>query len=377
MGKEALLTVVIPVFNGEAVIENTVSQIEKSVYANLEILLVDDGSTDASKEVCMSLQEKDSRVRCIHKENGGIASARNQGLAAARGEYICFCDQDDETEPSMYRTLLDRMKEGCAEIGMCSTGRVIKGRKSIYEQLQDGSYEGEEILQRLLYPLLFRGFSYPFVQDGNYLYGTLWKCIFKRELLERKEITFRSFVHFEDDWLFVTQALAAAKKVITVRKIGYYWVIRETSRSHARLFIEDMPKRLQALDDWEDSYLDKGRIPEDILEEYRRVRWCEHYIWLLENGLPPRNRGSRKTYRKTVRAFITESDYRRQLQAVTLLKGSAFKRKLVLKSLYYGGVRTAFCVNAIVQSCIHLAEKNAVLVKLERKGKLKQKESER
>ena len=101
MKKEALLTVIIPVFNGEQFIRDTTGHILSSTYPELEVLLIDDGSTDDSGRICRSLQEQDGRIKYIYTENGGIAAARNKGLEAASGQYVCFCDQGDETRPDM------------------------------------------------------------------------------------------------------------------------------------------------------------------------------------------------------------------------------------------------------------------------------------
>ena len=177
-GKSPLLTVVVPVYNGERYLGETIEYILHSEYQNLELLLIDDGSTDKSSVICRQFQALDERVRVVQTENGGIVAARNKGLARAKGDYICFCDQDDIVEPFMYAYLLEKMVVCDAQIGMCSTGRMMDGKKSVYENLADGTYDREDIPEYLLYPLLFRGYEYPFVKQDNYLYGTIWKCIY-------------------------------------------------------------------------------------------------------------------------------------------------------------------------------------------------------
>lgn len=374
MEKQALLTVVIPIYNGEKIIEKTVKNILNSTYEEMEIILVDDGSLDASGEVCRRLEQKDSRVRYIYKENGGISSARNIGLQQARGSYICFCDQDDEVETQMYAKVIGRMLKTSAELGMCSTGRNINGEKSIYEKLQDGCYEGEDILKYLLCPLLFRGYKFDFVEEQNYLYGTLWKCIFSKEMLQRGELMFRSFVSYEDDWLFVTQALTVAQKVVTVSDIGYYWKVHAASRSHKAVFIEDMPERLDRLNEWENRYL-AASLPKEIYNAYQDIRWCERYVWLLENGLPKTKRAQRGKYCKKIRICIEETGYKCHLEVLSYLKGNALKRKLMLWSLRYLGVRTSFAITPIIEWAIQRAEHFSWIVRLERKWKTKGKEN--
>lgn len=372
-----MLTVVIPVFNGEKYIRDTVGHVLSSTYPELEILLIDDGSTDNSGKICRSLQAGDCRIKYIYTENGGIAAARNRGLKEAAGKYVCFCDQDDETRPEMYASILTAMEKQSADIGMCSTGRDIDGKRNIFESLQDGCYEGEEIRSCLLYPLLFRGYNYPFAKGGNYLYGSVWKCIFKRELINGADITFRSFVDFEDDWLFVTQALAEAEKAVTVSRVGYYWKVNGMSRSHTYRHIADMPERLRLLDAWEDEYLGRGGTSPAVLQEYKKVRYCEHYVSLAENGLPKGSRGERKAYYERAKKYILQSGYRKQLEAARHLKKNALKRKLVLGSLRYLGIRAAFSATPVFGRLIQKAEAFSWLVRWERKSKTGKKETER
>lgn len=377
MKKQVLLTVIVPIFNGEKYIRDTVEYVIGSTCSDLEILLIDDGSTDNSGRICSSLQKEDSRIKYIYTENGGIAAARNRGLEEAAGKYICFCDQDDETRPDMYESILTAMEKQSADIGMCSTGRDIDGTRNIFESLGDGCYEGEEIRSCLLYPLLFRGYNYPFAKGENYLYGSVWKCIFKRELISNAGITFRSFVDFEDDWLFVTQALTEAEKAVTVSRVGYYWRVNRMSRSHTYRHIESMPERLRLLDAWEDEYLSRGEISRTVLQEYKKVRLCEHYVSLAENGFPEGSRGEKKAYYEQAKKYILQSGYRKQLEAARHLKKNALKRRLVLGSIRYLGIKAAFCLTPVFNQLIQRAENFSWLVRWERKLKTGKKETER
>lgn len=107
-----LITVIIPIYNIMDCLERCVSSVCAQTYRNLEILLVDDGSTDGTGALCDRLAERDGRIRVFHKENGGSSSARNLGLQKARGEYLGFVDSDDFIEPDMYERLMEQVKAG-------------------------------------------------------------------------------------------------------------------------------------------------------------------------------------------------------------------------------------------------------------------------
>lgn len=108
---QELISVVVPIYNVEKYLERSVGSLLGQTYRNLEIILVNDGSTDRSGAMCDEFAAKDNRIKVIHKQNGGSSSARNLGIEAATGDYIGFCDSDDYTESDMYENLLSVMKQ--------------------------------------------------------------------------------------------------------------------------------------------------------------------------------------------------------------------------------------------------------------------------
>ena len=124
MGKEELISAIVPIYNVRPYLEKCFDSIARQSYQNLEIILVDDGSTDGSGELCEDLSKRDGRVRVIHKKNGGLGSARNAGIDAARGAILSFVDSDDWIEPGMYETLSGIMCRENAQIIACGIKKV-------------------------------------------------------------------------------------------------------------------------------------------------------------------------------------------------------------------------------------------------------------
>lgn len=115
-----MLSIIMPVYNTAAYLEETVKSVLAQTYKDFELILVDDGSTDGSGALCDALVKTDGRIRVVHKPNGGVASARNVGLDHVKGEYIGFVDSDDIISPVMYEVLLEQAKTHGADLVQCS-----------------------------------------------------------------------------------------------------------------------------------------------------------------------------------------------------------------------------------------------------------------
>lgn len=137
--KEPLISVMVPVYRTKDYLRRCVESILNQTYGNLEVILVDDGSPDDSGALCDRLAQEDSRIRVVHKENGGLASARNAGLDAMEGEYAAFVDSDDYIAPEMIRALYDLCQSHQAQIACCGIERVRdEGHVNYFnEQLED------------------------------------------------------------------------------------------------------------------------------------------------------------------------------------------------------------------------------------------------
>lgn len=126
-----LISVIIPVFNNDTFLNRCIDSVLFQTYKNLEIILVDDGSTDNSGKICDNYAKQDSRIKVIHKQNGGVSSARNAALFIAKGEYIGFIDSDDYIDANMYEYLLELCKIYKTDISVCNFFTIYKGKKEI------------------------------------------------------------------------------------------------------------------------------------------------------------------------------------------------------------------------------------------------------
>lgn len=231
------LSVIVPIYNVEKYLEKCVSSILQQTYTNLEIILVDDGSTDSSALICDEFVRGDDRVRVVHKHNGGLISARSAGVDMATAEYIAFVDGDDWIAPNMYEELMQIMSEH--NLDMVTSGWIMswqEGYAKTYEDslLEEGIYNRQRmeecILPRMLWDFYEKGFS---------LSSSVCCKIFRKELLieQYAELRRQDFFYGEDAAVTYPYLLSAQKIYISHNK--YYYYRQKEKGSYSACFSSD------------------------------------------------------------------------------------------------------------------------------------------
>ena len=321
------ISVIIPVYNGEKLIKETVGAINASTVRPYEIILVNDGSGDRSLPVCRELASLYDNVRVLDQKNGGVAAARNTGLAAAAGDYVCFVDQDDLVDPEMYATAGLRIRERTPDLIIFSTGQWIDGKKVPYEQYEDRFYEDCPSVRQLQASLLFRGFCLPERAGTVTVAPSIWKCVFRRELAAEHQLTFRRFISYEDDYIMMAELLGLARSVCTLAQTGYYWRVRPQSESHRASYLPDYGARVKALQDYMCRMLTAQGMPAAQIALYGEQLAFSRTIDVIVNAMSPVNPGGRAAgrreildYLKTMGIFDLEPAHIRPLPAYHRLR---------------------------------------------------------
>lgn len=218
------ISVVIPSYNSEKYIGHCLETIQASTYKNLEIIVVNDGSTDSSPEIIAEKMKNDSRIICIDQENGGEFSARNTGILAATGQYIGFVDSDDYIAADMYEKLLDAILKENADMAVCNFNLV-------YEDERETSFAYANMPHKMLN-----------VQDDVYEYWTkvcaiskpnnyVWTRLYKSEVIKNSGVMFENYPHSADT-LFNFKLLPHLKNVAFVNEGLYFYLQRKGSGIH-------------------------------------------------------------------------------------------------------------------------------------------------
>lgn len=219
--KEGLISVIIPVYNVEPYLERCVDSVINQTYKNLEIILVDDGSTDGSGGICDAYEKKDVRIRVIHKKNGGLSSARNSGLKIARGEYIGFVDSDDYIALDMY-ALMQRHMRADVDIVSCATVQFNKRGRISKRGFMHGKLLLLDSVQALKEFLL-----------GRYVSGMSCDKLYKKDVLNG---TMFPVGRVSEDHPFVYSVIKNSRNIIHVGSCKYFYCYREDSISNRPFF---------------------------------------------------------------------------------------------------------------------------------------------
>ena len=363
------ISVIMPVYNGERYLKEALTSVLSSGYENLELVIVDDGSTDRSAEICCRMRQEDKRIVLLHQDNHGVAAARNRGLLAATGEWITFCDQDDVVEPDIYSKLHDKAVQDGSDVAICGMNRLTGTEKVPFEVLDDAVVEYGQIPAQLLYPMLFDGYRIDDVcQDKGFLLGAcIWKCLISRELLRQNRITFHRFIRYEDDRTFLMEILCAARRVSLLRDCLYNWRFNQGSETYRRRFIDHMPVKMQRYSRYESRLLDERKIDEAVKELYFRCERCNNMIQLVSNEDGEENTRTLFQKARYLRKAIYTEDFGNVIAERKRLKKNIIRRRTILFLLSCHMPMAALLFQKSFMRVKKILLKSPVITKLEKK----------
>lgn len=222
-----LVSLVIPAYNCAGTIYSTVESVIKSGLEDYELILVDDGSTDETAQLCDTLSAKYTNARCIHQNNTGVSGARNRGIREAEGEFILFFDSDDTVDPGAFsgiREILQKEKPDMLLFGMSfdyySGGKLYRRDPMVCDRT--GSFEKEQWMPMV--DSLYR---------CNYL-SPVWNKFIRRDLILESDLRFSETMHLMEDCLFTLQCLEHCERIYLLPKALYRYRQPEDEGNAAR-----------------------------------------------------------------------------------------------------------------------------------------------
>lgn len=261
-------SIILPVYNVKRYLNDCMNSILANDLRECEILLIDDGSTDGSGELCDIYASQYAFVSAYHLKNGGVSRARNYGISASKGRYICFIDPDDYVSKDYIITLIETIEKTQADIVFTRYKKIYNGRNEEISENRDDF---------LKLSVLERPQDLFLEKEGkkDKLMGVVWRTIIRKDILQQHNIRFDEDVNLSEDWLFLLECLAYTQKVKVVDSFGYYYRVREnaaTSMGYKRNLVRVRIKclnKLKAILDQTEKYNKEEK--DRILQVYKYI----------------------------------------------------------------------------------------------------------
>lgn len=253
------VSIIVPVYNVEKYIRRCIDSLKNQTLEDIEIILVDDSSTDSSLEICKKAAEEDSRIKVIHKVNEGAGLARNAALEIAEGEYIGFADSDDYIDKEMYKTLYEKAEQYNSDLVMSGVlfvdgnmfskeGECI--RKTYFDA--DTQFETEDELQMLRMGIIG---ALPEDEDDSKYGMSIWKNLFRHEIIKENKLVFESEREkLSEDALFMVDFISCIKKATGINEAFYNYCrnadsisksYKKDRFSQTLVFMDEVEKRFK------------------------------------------------------------------------------------------------------------------------------------
>ena len=235
-----LISIIIPVYNSEAFLDKCIQSAINQSYDNIEVVLVDDGSIDSSGEICDTYAAIDSRIKIIHKKNGGLVSSRKAGLLISTGEYVLYIDGDDWIELKLVEDFVNEIVKYNADVIISAHIVNLQGREDILvNSIPPGFYNKERLVKEVYPQMLYTG---KFAQFGIFTYS--WGKMYRKEMLLQNQLNVDEDIIMGEDALSVYPTLLDVNSIVILKQPYYHYRQRADSltKNLRRLEISKMQK---------------------------------------------------------------------------------------------------------------------------------------
>ena len=301
--KQCPLSVIIPVYNVAQYLEQCVDSVLQQTMQDMEIILVNDGSTDGSDDICRKYAQADPRIVLLHQKNQGLAAARQTGLDAAHGDYIGFVDSDDWLEPDMYQKMYAAATQSGADIVFCNVYRNEDKKEKPY--FPSGYYSRAE-MEKEIFPRLLAGFD----ADGgeNTIRWCNWLRLYRKRLIDENHIRFDTRFRRSQDLPFTFECTIHAQSYYYMGD-DYLYHNRMNYESLSKGYTKNMWMLIKPLIMYLQNVVD-GYKDYDFQEQMNR-RAALFVFECCENENKPNNVRSMQQRLKTIREIMSDPDAKR------------------------------------------------------------------
>lgn len=277
------VSIIIPVFNAEQYLSQCIESLIKQTYKNIEIILVNDGSTDNSLEICKKYGAKDNRIKIYSIKNSGVSIARNKGVSISSGKYITFVDSDDWVETNMLEFAIMKLKETESDIVIWSYFKNYYNDELMLSLIPGGDQVFEENKDILYLKSIYSMYGEEKVAESVSA-GTVWGKLYTRDFIIKNNLKFNPSLTRSQDTVFSINAFSHAKKISYFDKSLYHYRINNSSTTSGTRFIQDTQKPFNLLLDEFEFFIEKNDKNNKSYEDALDARTIQVLMWHLEHN---------------------------------------------------------------------------------------------
>lgn len=271
------ISVIMPVYGVEKYVGKAIESIQNQTLKDVEIIMVDDGSKDKSGEICDEYAKKDSRIRVIHKENGGAPSARNAAIPRAKGKYLYFMDPDDWAEEDMLMHMYKLAEKHDAQLVV--TGFYIDTYYSENDYISEAVFVDDALYEDARH---FRENAYRYINRN--LLNTPWNKLYRKDYIWENQLLFPDVLW--DDWPFNVEVIRNVDRV-AVSKECFYHFLRARAESETAKYYPKLYEKRESEHTMERQLFEEWEVYDDDTEEMLCRRYIERFIGCVENLTNP------------------------------------------------------------------------------------------
>lgn len=292
------VSISVPVYNAEKYLRQCLDSLVNQTLQNIEIIIVNDGSTDSSVTICREYADKDSRIKLICKENGGLASARQIALEVANGDYFCACDADDWAELTMYEKLYRKAVESEADVVMCDyISEYGDGVAKEFCYGRDIPHDNEQVIDEVL--------------NGQFP-CPVWNKLFKREIFEKYNLSWEPGINMGEDFLMSLKVLQHPVKLVYLPECLYHYRRMPGEDSYTNKVTLDSYNQMLRIQDWIENSFNRQEYEKGIGHYLINIAFAGLRV---ENGMTAEYYKKTSTKRLSIQSLI----YAHSLKSIVIL----------------------------------------------------------
>lgn len=311
-----LVSVVVPIYNSEVYLSKCVNSILNQTYQNLEVVLVDDGSVDNSGEICDTFAKIDNRVIVIHKKNGGVSSARNEGIQQAHGKYVTFVDSDDYIGNNLVQKMIENVKENVDMV--IASIRLTLGGKEQTCWVENKKYTPVAIVE-----------EYCVGKIPSMCFEGPYCKLFKLDVIKKNNIVFDGTLKLCEDKLFNLQYIANCNSIITLKEVHYFH-IKENNDSLSTKYRNYNYENIKRVHEYAKNMLKEWECSDEAVQGLNKMN-INHLISLVKKSVRTAEKNISLEY---MSKLVIDSDF---VNSVDKLRGKPWNfitARMILKKQY-------------------------------------------